>query len=66
MGTVKRTKKFALVKRVIGKRDARLKENQQKQAAEVKKADKTELVREMYVLPLQFFSRIKCNANATL
>lgn len=48
MGTVKKTKKFALVKRVIGKRDARLKANQLKREAEVKKpAKEKEVVREM-------------------
>lgn len=46
MGVAKRTRKFATVKRVIGKRDARLKQNQIA-TAEKERHKKTELVREM-------------------
>ncbi|KAL7272851.1 rRNA-processing protein fcf1 [Rhizina undulata] len=48
MGVAKKTRKFAQVKRMISSRDSRLKKNQLKQAAEVKKKDKSEeLVREI-------------------
>ncbi|KAF8477489.1 Fcf1-domain-containing protein [Kalaharituber pfeilii] len=48
MGRAKKVRKFAAVKRVIGKRDARLRENQIKQLSEVKKKQKgEEAVREV-------------------
>lgn len=49
MGVQKRTRKFAQVKRVIGQRDARLKQNQLKQQTEDKKKVRksNELVREI-------------------
>lgn len=50
MGVQKKTRKFAKVKRIIGQRDARLKQNQQKAELEAKKAKKDEIVREMYVV----------------
>ncbi|KAI9781938.1 MAG: rRNA-processing protein fcf1 [Geoglossum umbratile] len=46
MGVQKRTRKFAQVKRLISKRDSRLKENQDKGEIEAKKKH-TELVREI-------------------
>lgn len=45
MGVAKKTRKFATVKRIIGQRDARLKENQEKSAIEQKKKD--EVIREV-------------------
>ncbi|KAL8817112.1 MAG: hypothetical protein Q9191_008210 [Dirinaria sp. TL-2023a] len=49
MGVKKRTRKFAQVKRVIGQRDARLKQHQLKQQTEAKKKVRktNELVREI-------------------
>ncbi|KAL9609122.1 MAG: hypothetical protein Q9167_006083 [Letrouitia subvulpina] len=48
MSRVKKTRKFAAVKRVIGQRDSRLKKNRDKEAAETKrKAKGDELVREI-------------------
>ena len=50
MGRAKKVRKFAAAKRVIGKRDARLRENQIKQISEIKKPSKSEeIVREMSV-----------------
>jgi len=50
MGRAKKVRKFVATKRVIGKRDARLRENQIKQLSEVKKKPKTEdVVREVSV-----------------
>ncbi|KAL9032883.1 MAG: hypothetical protein Q9214_007771, partial [Letrouitia sp. 1 TL-2023] len=48
MSRVKKTRKFAAVKRVIGQRDSRLKKNRDKDALEAKrKAKDDELVREI-------------------
>ncbi|KAF1987812.1 rRNA-processing protein FCF1 [Aulographum hederae CBS 113979] len=48
MGTVKKTRKFATVKRVIGQRDARLKKNQLSGEAEAnKKKKENEVIREV-------------------
>ncbi|KEZ39693.1 hypothetical protein SAPIO_CDS9641 [Scedosporium apiospermum] len=59
MGVAKRTRKFAQVKRIIGKRDARLKQNQGKDAAINKKkaaeAATDEVVREVKEMPVQMF-----------
>lgn len=52
MGLAKKVRKFAEVKRVIGKRDARLKENKEKADLANKKkkeAEAGEVVREMSV-----------------
>lgn len=56
MGRAKKVRKFAAAKRVIGKRDARLRENQIKQLSMVKKKPKTEdVVREVSVSNHQSF-----------
>jgi U3 small nucleolar RNA-associated protein 24 len=47
MGVQKKTRKFAQVKRIIGKRDARLKKNQEKDAIQGKKKDE-DVIREVY------------------
>lgn len=47
MGTQKKTRKFASVKRIIGQRDARLKKNQDKAALEVKKKKDEDVIREV-------------------
>ncbi|KAL0640077.1 rRNA-processing protein fcf1 [Maublancomyces gigas] len=48
MGTAKKTRKFAQVKRIISSRDSRLKKNQLKQQTEITKKDKSaEVVREI-------------------
>ncbi|CAD6578189.1 MAG: rRNA-processing protein fcf1 [Alectoria sarmentosa] len=47
MGAIKKTRKFAQVKRIIGQRDARLKKNQDKAVIESKRKSKDELVREI-------------------
>ncbi|CAF9937898.1 MAG: hypothetical protein ALECFALPRED_007448, partial [Alectoria fallacina] len=47
MGVIKKTRKFAQVKRIIGQRDARLKKNQDKAVIESKRKSKDELVREI-------------------
>ena len=46
MGVQKKTRKFATVKRIIGKRDARLKENQAKAEVVAKKKD-DDVIREV-------------------
>ncbi|KAL2114120.1 hypothetical protein VUR80DRAFT_801 [Thermomyces stellatus] len=59
MGVAKRTRKFATVKRIIGKRDDRLKANQDKAAATNKKKRQEEatdeIVREVPQMPSQMF-----------
>ncbi|KAL2760623.1 hypothetical protein ACRALDRAFT_1046216 [Sodiomyces alcalophilus JCM 7366] len=59
MGVQKKTRKFAAVKRVIGKNDARRKENIKKNedaiAASKKRAADGELVREVPQMPSQMF-----------
>ena len=46
MGTQKKTRKFASVKRIIGQRDARLKKNQDQQALVPKKKEE-DVIREV-------------------
>lgn len=48
MGVAKKTRKFAAVKRTIGKRHAALKENLQKQAAKVAGMDNDFSPKETY------------------
>jgi len=56
MGSAKRTRKFGMVKRIIGQNDARLKKNQDKGAEGAKKADKgSEVVREIPQMPSSMF-----------
>ena len=53
MGVAKRTRKFAQTKRMLGKNDPRLKENQKKaELANKKKAESgsAEVVREVYAI----------------
>lgn len=47
MGTQKKTRKFASVKRIIGQRDARLKKNQDKGEVEAKKKEADNVIREV-------------------
>jgi U3 small nucleolar RNA-associated protein 24 len=46
MGVQKKTRKFATVKRIIGQKDARLKQNQKKGEIEAKKKD-DDVIREV-------------------
>ncbi|CEJ80988.1 Putative rRNA-processing protein FCF1 [[Torrubiella] hemipterigena] len=59
MGVAKKTRKFGLVKRVIGQRDARLKENKAKaeaiQKMKEKKTASGELIREAPQMPSNMF-----------
>lgn len=47
MGTQKKTRKFASVKRIIGQRDARLKKNQDKAVIEAKQKKDDDVIREV-------------------
>jgi U3 small nucleolar RNA-associated protein 24 len=47
MGVQKKTRKFVQVKRIIGKRDARLKNNQEKDAIQGKKKKDEDVIREV-------------------
>lgn len=64
MGRAKKVRKFAAVKRVIGKKDARLRENQIKQLSEIKKKPTKgeDVVRAVYVLEI-FTLSFKSNTD---
>lgn len=49
MGRAKKVRKFATQKRVIGKRDNRLRENKIKELSTIKKKPEAEVVREVSV-----------------
>lgn len=59
MGVAKKTRKFGQVKRVIGSRDARLKENRAKEQLSAKEKEKKtasgEVVRNIEQMPSQMF-----------
>lgn len=53
MGVQKKTRKFATVKRIIGQKDARLKQNQKKGEELANKKKDDDVIREVYVNNLQ-------------
>lgn len=59
MGVQKKTRKFATVKRIIGQKDARLKQNQQKGAELANKKKDDDVIREVYVQP-SLLAEVSC------
>jgi hypothetical protein len=64
MGVAKRTRKFATVKRVIGKRDERLKDNKNR-ALEAEAKKKKELITEIPQAPSSMFFQHNSSSSPT-